>query len=95
MREGVEVPLKDRKAFGIKNMEEIGMLKPLEKHQKDKRVLMKHLIKFYYTVRRGLKFSHHLEKRREVRFDVEVHFQNRDGRYPVRHPPKNPVDHER
>lgn len=41
MREGVDVPARDRKAFGIKNMEEIGMLKPLEKYQQDKRKLMK------------------------------------------------------
>jgi hypothetical protein len=32
MREGLDLPAKDRKAFGIKNMEEIGMLKPLEKY---------------------------------------------------------------
>lgn len=50
MREGLDVPAKDRTAFGIKNMEEIGMLKPLEKYQQDKRKLMKQLIQNYYTV---------------------------------------------
>lgn len=32
MREGIDMPAKDRTSFGIKNMEEIGMLKPLEKY---------------------------------------------------------------